>query len=243
MDDVNAQADSRAEASDLWAELEPYHFQDRYHLIRTHRRFLTWEFCERLCQESARLTPIDPERAVEAAEAAVLVADLLKEREPAKAGRLYRLRSYAWAHDGNARRVLGDLRGAEESFSIAGAWWEAGSGAAGAGAAYESMLLDYEASLRIAQRRFPEALALLDRLYAFHTNGAEHRDANLAGRALIKKALALLEMEEPELASRDREAVRRWMQRYAARLEHYCRQAPYNWFNFYDFWDVRKQVH
>jgi predicted LPLAT superfamily acyltransferase len=27
-----------------------------------------------------------------------------------------------------------------------------------------------------------------------------------------------------------------WVQRYAARLEHYCRLAPYNWFNFYDFW-------
>ena len=24
--------------------------------------------------------------------------------------------------------------------------------------------------------------------------------------------------------------------RYAKRLEHYCRVAPYNWFNFYDFW-------
>jgi predicted LPLAT superfamily acyltransferase len=24
--------------------------------------------------------------------------------------------------------------------------------------------------------------------------------------------------------------------RYAARLEHYCRAAPYNWFNFFDFW-------
>jgi hypothetical protein len=24
--------------------------------------------------------------------------------------------------------------------------------------------------------------------------------------------------------------------RYVARLEHYCRQAPYNWFNFFDFW-------
>jgi predicted LPLAT superfamily acyltransferase len=23
---------------------------------------------------------------------------------------------------------------------------------------------------------------------------------------------------------------------YASRLEHYCRDAPYNWFNFYDFW-------
>lgn len=26
------------------------------------------------------------------------------------------------------------------------------------------------------------------------------------------------------------------MGRYAHRLEHYIRQAPYNWFNFYDFW-------
>jgi Predicted acyltransferase len=26
------------------------------------------------------------------------------------------------------------------------------------------------------------------------------------------------------------------MRRYAARLEHYCREAPFNWFNFYDFW-------
>lgn len=24
---------------------------------------------------------------------------------------------------------------------------------------------------------------------------------------------------------------------YVSRLDHYCRQAPYNWFNFYDFWD------
>jgi predicted LPLAT superfamily acyltransferase len=26
------------------------------------------------------------------------------------------------------------------------------------------------------------------------------------------------------------------VRRYAERLEHYCRLAPYNWFNFYDFW-------
>jgi predicted LPLAT superfamily acyltransferase len=25
--------------------------------------------------------------------------------------------------------------------------------------------------------------------------------------------------------------------RYAERLERYCREAPYNWFNFYDFWE------
>ncbi|HEV8577908.1 MAG TPA: hypothetical protein VGX68_02400 [Thermoanaerobaculia bacterium] len=197
MDDhLNAQA----ETADLWADLEPYHFQDRYHLIRSHRRFVTWGLCERLCQESARLTAIDPDRAIEAAEMAVLVSDLLKAEEPSEAGRLYRLRSNAWAHDGNARRVLGDLRNAEESFSIAQAWWEAGSDAVGGCLQYESSLLDYEASLRIAQRRFPEALALLDRLFALHGDGSEHRDAHLAGRALVKKALALQEMEEPELA-------------------------------------------
>jgi predicted LPLAT superfamily acyltransferase len=39
------------------------------------------------------------------------------------------------------------------------------------------------------------------------------------------------------LDPRDREAsVRPWVERYARRLEHHCRLAPYNWFNFYDFW-------
>ncbi len=28
-----------------------------------------------------------------------------------------------------------------------------------------------------------------------------------------------------------------WIQRYAERLEHYCRLEPYNWFNFFDFWE------
>jgi predicted LPLAT superfamily acyltransferase len=30
--------------------------------------------------------------------------------------------------------------------------------------------------------------------------------------------------------------VRAGIEKYAARLEHYCRIAPDNWFNFYDFW-------
>jgi predicted LPLAT superfamily acyltransferase len=33
------------------------------------------------------------------------------------------------------------------------------------------------------------------------------------------------------------EQIQAWMQRYVARLEHYARLAPYNWFNFYSFWD------
>jgi len=30
--------------------------------------------------------------------------------------------------------------------------------------------------------------------------------------------------------------VERYVARFAARLEHYCRLAPYNWFNFFDYW-------
>lgn len=30
--------------------------------------------------------------------------------------------------------------------------------------------------------------------------------------------------------------IERALHRYAQRLEHYCRNAPYNWYNFYDFW-------
>jgi predicted LPLAT superfamily acyltransferase len=33
------------------------------------------------------------------------------------------------------------------------------------------------------------------------------------------------------------EDAQHWMQRYVERLEHYARLAPYNWFNFYRFWD------
>ena len=34
----------------------------------------------------------------------------------------------------------------------------------------------------------------------------------------------------------DEEALRKVVQRYACRLEHYARRAPDNWFNFYDLW-------
>jgi predicted LPLAT superfamily acyltransferase len=34
-------------------------------------------------------------------------------------------------------------------------------------------------------------------------------------------------------------AIAAAQRRYAERLSHYCRQAPYNWFNFFDFWQKK----
>ena len=44
-------------------------------------------------------------------------------------------------------------------------------------------------------------------------------------------------IEPVETRPRDEQAwVDDAMRRYIARVEHYCREAPFNWFNFYDFW-------
>jgi predicted LPLAT superfamily acyltransferase len=33
-------------------------------------------------------------------------------------------------------------------------------------------------------------------------------------------------------------AVKQAVEAYAAKIDHYCRAAPYNWFNFFDFWQT-----
>jgi predicted LPLAT superfamily acyltransferase len=44
-------------------------------------------------------------------------------------------------------------------------------------------------------------------------------------------------VDAPQLDRSGRDAtIRKWAAQYAGRLEYYCRLAPYNWFNFYDFW-------
>jgi predicted LPLAT superfamily acyltransferase len=48
--------------------------------------------------------------------------------------------------------------------------------------------------------------------------------------------------ERIELPRRERaQYLAAWAQRYALRLEHYCRKAPYQWFNFFDFWASPKR--
>ncbi len=51
----------------------------------------------------------------------------------------------------------------------------------------------------------------------------------------------LADFSDVTLAQRD-EAIQQAMQRYAALLEQHCRQAPDNWFNFYDFWEGGTRV-
>jgi len=46
-------------------------------------------------------------------------------------------------------------------------------------------------------------------------------------------------LSDGQSTSRDRQrVVEDLMQKYVAALERHCRQAPYNWFNFYEFWET-----
>ena len=41
--------------------------------------------------------------------------------------------------------------------------------------------------------------------------------------------------------NRREQQIAYWTQRYADRLAHYVRMAPYNWFNFFDFWQEERR--
>ncbi len=44
-------------------------------------------------------------------------------------------------------------------------------------------------------------------------------------------------VESPAFPRAERDQIiERWIRLYANRVEYYCRQAPFNWFNFYAFW-------
>jgi len=184
-----ALARSRAEAPALLARLERYSFPKALGLVRDARRFRSWGLAELLCSESIKRAPESPARAVELAELAVALALVLRRDEPAEESWLEELRAYAWAHLGNARRVFGELRSAEEAFVTADACWERGETNAGDVLGYEAWILCLKASLRLAQGRLEEALALLDR--ALGANEAEP----LRGTLLINKARVLEELE------------------------------------------------
>jgi tetratricopeptide (TPR) repeat protein len=134
---------------------------------------------------------------VERAELAVLVAERLRPGEPAEEEWLLGVRALAFAHLGNARRVFGELRSAAEAFARADELWETCERETGDPLGYGPVILDLKASLRRDQRRFEEALDLLDRVVRAYRDGdPERHDLHLAGRALIKKAYTYDQMND-----------------------------------------------
>jgi tetratricopeptide (TPR) repeat protein len=139
---------------------------------------------ELLCAESLAAAAEAPGKAVELAELAVLLSSLLGPWEPAEEIWLFELRAYSFAHLGNARRVIGELRSAEEAFRASDRLWAAAE-SMGDILDYEAKILALKASLRRTQGRFSEGLDLLDQ--ALGASGGE----KLRGEILASRAFTL----------------------------------------------------
>jgi transcriptional regulator with XRE-family HTH domain len=170
----------RARAEALWESLRRRKPAERRRLMEEKPELRSWALCELICRESIEAAHSNADRAVDLAELAVRIAELM----PGEEARRSRLQGYAWAFLGNARRVRSDLPGAEEAFRRSGKLWKAGEGVSAA-PLNEVRLLDLEASLRRAQGRFTEALELLDRALA--TDRGE-----LTKRLMLKRSTILL---------------------------------------------------
>ena len=194
-----ALARSRAEAPRLLEELLPLDPEERLARLHADPRFVSWGLCELLIRRSCQTAPEHPSEAFHLADLAVHMADRISEAGLFEERWVYQLRSLAWAALGNALRVQGDLTGSERSFDMADSWWEGGTEGTEDALGYEPVLWDLKASLRIAQRRFPEALRLLADAVERFLNG-EYPDPHLAGRSLISKALLLIEKGDTEPA-------------------------------------------
>jgi tetratricopeptide (TPR) repeat protein/transcriptional regulator with XRE-family HTH domain len=173
-------AGDRLDAPELWNVLRDGTRKDRQLLLEDTREYRGWAVCEAACEESLRIAPHSAERALEYAGLAVEIARL-----PAGEDTLFRrrLQGYAEAHLGNAWRVHGDLRGADEAFGRARSLWKAGA-PGDPGLLNEALVLGLEASLRIEQGHPTDALNLLDQAEAVDRNGVRKYLLINRGRAL-----------------------------------------------------------
>jgi transcriptional regulator with XRE-family HTH domain len=148
---------ARQQAPALWNRLKRRNPAERRLLIEESTELRSWALCELLCKESIQAAADSADRACELADLALFLAELV----PGESSWRQRLQGYAWAHLGNARRVRGDLPGAEAAFVRSAGLWEAGT-PGDPGLLEEAQVLSLEASLRISQGRLHEAEGLLD---------------------------------------------------------------------------------
>lgn len=149
--------EARAQARVLWERLKGHPSARRRLLVESSQELRSWALCELVCEKSLEAAADRADRALDLAGLAVRISELA----PGEMAWRKRLQGYALAHLANARRVSGNLPAADETFVRARRYWEEG--------ALENLefltaarIFNLEASLRIGQRRIPEALILIE---------------------------------------------------------------------------------
>lgn len=161
-------------------------------LVRNSERFWSLAVADQLLRASREQAYGAPEVGEELA---ALAAEIALRLTPEAVGTqlLADTRARCQLAIGNARRIAGDLRGADEAFAAAEELLREGS----RDRLERARLYQYRASLRLAQRRFGEAAGLLDRTIGIYRHAGE---LHLAGEAIVARAFAEKEVGFPERA-------------------------------------------
>lgn len=185
-------AQERREAGRLWRQIRDLGAKARRERVWDDPSFQSWGFFELLVDRARMAVLEEPRRAEELLRLALDVADHLSPATYGP-GSIDSAKARAWASLGNALRVLSDFRQAEQAFRqaevhLAGGWLDPLD---------EALLLEYKSSLRRAQRRFDEALSLIDSAIAVYR---EVNEPHGQGRAMMAKGLVLRYAGDAEAA-------------------------------------------
>lgn len=177
-------ARERMAARTLYEELMQHPVRRQLLLVSNSARFRNPALCEILLegsQEAAFQT--DMVLSIHLARLAIALVETLTEEGCGSAEVRNGLLMRAWAQLGNVYRLNGDHAAAEEAFQTVHAFlYDEGP----IGLLDTARVLDLEASLRRDQRRFGEAMDLLDRVVAIYQQLGQR---SLLGRALKQKSL------------------------------------------------------
>lgn len=186
-------AQERREAGRLWRQVRDLTPQARREKVWDDPCFQSWGFFELLVDRARMAVLEEPRRAEEMLRLALDVADHLNPGIHGP-GSIDSAKARAWASLGNALRVLSEFRQAEQAFRQAEVHLDAGW----LDPLDEALLLEYKSSLRRAQRRFDEALHMLDSAIALYR---EVNEPHGQGRAMMAKGLVLRYAGDAESAS------------------------------------------
>jgi tetratricopeptide (TPR) repeat protein len=176
-------------APELWARLADRPYAEQLREVEEDEELHAWGLCRLLLEKSREATFSDPARGVDLANLALRVVRHLGEAyDP---NWVMDLRGRCFAYLGNARRVLGELRSAEDAFVKADACLLRSTSG---NPEVWAEVLDLKSSLRRAQRRLGEALSLADEALSVYR---EIGDRHGTGKALLQQAKILEEMDDP----------------------------------------------
>lgn len=186
-------AAERVAAPGLWREIVPDSRERRRRRVLDEPRFQTWGFFELLIDRAYAAIQEDPREAEDLLRLAVDAAGQLSSATYGPgAGETAQARAWAWL--ANILRVQGDFQQAEAALQTAGHHLSSGW----LDPLDEALLLEVKGALRRGERRFEEAVELLDAAIDIYR---EVNEPHLQGRALGIKGLTHQYMGDFEKAA------------------------------------------